>query len=302
MRAWMHRTQNEIDGLLVFDFSSAGPIGIAHRLAPSPGPLAFSDTQKRNQKIVKSGLLLLQATIPNDQCLCVSDYDVRPTSLLPVLDLSSAHLLQRVGYADLRQEEAAIFDSLDKGAQKRIRKSQREFSGELRVFDSASPGPQLENEIRKAEALHGQIAGRRTRPSSSWTAMTDMLVAGRAILITASLNGGFDSYLLAMTDGVYSAVGASQASKLDAKKISIRNRLEWEMISALKSRGYGSYEVGRIFSKSHPLQTIDEKLTGIGRYKRGMSPLVGARLTTWLTASALSSDALWLARSGADLI
>lgn len=296
-RAWIHRTQKEIDGVVVFDSSSAGPIGRAHSLSPSPGPFAFSASEKRNRRIVKSGLLLLQTIIPDGQSLCVSDYGVEPHSLLPSLDFSSAHILQRVGYVDLNWEEHQIFSHIDKSVQKIIRKSKQEFTGELRVIDSSSPLRLIEAEIGKAEALHAEVSGRRTRPSSSWIAMIEMVLADRAFFLGARLSSSLDSYLFAVTDGSHSAVGGSQVSTPVAKKIGIRHRLEWEMILLLKARGYRFYEVGRIFSQSHPFQMIDEKLSGIGRYKGRISPLVGARLVSWIPAAGLSPEALWEARS-----
>lgn len=121
--------------------------------------------------------------------------------------------------------------------------------------------------------LHAKAAGRVTRPAETFELMRDWLVAGRAALVRADLEGGVAGFAYLNLDGAR-AYYTSGANEPEIGQVPVGQALQGAALQWLSSAGYERYELGLQQFGELPYDSPSDKDLGISRFKRGFGGLI----------------------------
>jgi hypothetical protein len=113
--------------------------------------------------------------------------------------------------------------------------------------------------------FHAEIAGRVTRPRSSWDEMYRAVAQGRGELLLAYLNGKLAAGSL-FIDGTQTTVYMNGVYDRDLEK-PLAHFLIWHGIERAHGRGMRTFQLGDI----HIRGAVDEKRYQVGYFKRGFA-------------------------------
>lgn len=212
-----------------------------------------------------------------DQMRCESQTErivVREDVNASVLSAVGKQCLSRGGTADLRISATCDLQLSEADLRKELRKSYKSLVnwGERNLrMEFVGADNRDRSLFARYQEFHHQVAGRSTRPQSSWDAMFEIISAGHGELVMGFLEG---SELVAGTMIVDGDKIASYASGVYDREKFDKPMAHWPLwlgILRSKERGLKEFDIGDV-----PLSSDDKKQFDIGYFKRGFS----SRLST----------------------
>ena len=182
------------------------------------------------------------------------------------------NVLSRFGYIDvsLHTQVLDLSKSLNqilKDMRKGHRAAIKRWAGpvECIAFDAGNISQQV---IGAYRALHCKASGRETRSPATFDMMFNWIVNGKAVLLSARMDGKFVGFILINTykNGAYFHSSCNDPAYAH---ISLSHILTWEAIKMLKNNGIHWYEMGIQQYASLPHNFPSPKEIQISLFKRG---------------------------------
>lgn len=158
----------------------------------------------------------------------------------------------------------------------------------LRVLDCTSITPQ---DIEQFHLLHVEAAGRETRTPESWALQYDMVRAGEAFCVFASMDGALVSAALFPHSRSHCFYGVS-ASRRDMFDKPLSHGVIWTALLHAKMLGLRCFEMGEQLFPMAPRRNPSQKELGISFFKRafGGEPRVFLDVCLKLNISPVASS------------
>lgn len=231
-------------------------------------PLLLPDlADKVTKKVVNAAHLILTKTKKSESANCMFKYNMLNDgcsqwykSLLEkykLLDVT--HFL----YVDLKRDLDVIKGGFRKSFRPLVTKGLRSWN--IEVFTDSCPA--IFEEFR---LLHIAVAGRETRPKSTWDELHISITLGKGFLVTLKdekgllVGGGY--FRINQQQGLY-GVGVYKRELFDQP---LGHAVQYKAIEYMKSQGLTTYCIGQR-SYPHERNTPTDKEVQIGYFKEGFA-------------------------------
>lgn len=164
------------------------------------------------------------------------------------------------GMVDLEAGPTAWKKALRKSSQQFINWGRKSFDISFLNADNFSP-----DTFDRFRNFHAEVAGRVTRPKSSWDEMANAIKRKRGELILASLNGKLAAGSL-FIDGTETTMYMNGVYDRALDK-PLAHFMIWTALERARARGMKNFQLGDI----HLEGTVDDKKYQIGYFKRGFA-------------------------------
>lgn len=166
------------------------------------------------------------------------------------------------GFVDLSQPEEKILNSFRKSTRKRLRDSKALLSSQTEVLDSTS---EIAPGMAAIRELHLHLAGRETRPRSSWDVMEEDIARGFAQAILCRLEGELVSATY-VRFGESLAEVATSVNRRDLFHLPLGYFPKWKAMLIAREKDIPSMLIDNLFP---PTDSSGRKLERIAEFKRG---------------------------------
>lgn len=179
---------------------------------------------------------------------------------------------QAHGFVDLSLDLAGIKRNLRKSYKSLVNWGQREIAVKIITGDQAS-----DEVFDQFRLFHAQVAGRVTRPKSSWDEMQRLTRDGRALLVVGHLDGA----LLATTFIVHNGLTALYASGVYDREKFDKPVAHWPLVQSFLALGPLGPKILNL-GETGEIPGMSDKEISIAFFKKGFASELADRIVTRL--------------------